>query len=324
MKALVVGAGSFGRKHAAILNQLDDVTVTAFCSRSSNSAEEAAASLAPDGSVGHYTDLADALDREHPDIAVVAVTPGSHGAIEDELVARSIPFLVEKPIGVDRETPERIANAVEKKSLVTSVAFHMRYLDTVDRLKEGLAGRTPVLANAFWMGTLPPPAWWRHRKDSGGQLIEQTVHMVDLLRFVLGEVVSVQAVASQQVIASLHADADVPDAGAALFTMANGMTATVINSCIAPVYLRVGLEVVTRERFFSFEPGKLVVRRADGTDELVPAVDPYELEDKVFVDAVRTGDASAIRSSYADALRTHHVCMAITDAIAAGARIDLP
>lgn len=92
MKALVVGAGSFGRKHAAILNQMDDVTVTAFCSRSSNSAEKAAASLAADGSVGHYTDLAEALDREQPDIAVVAVTPGAAlltMAITDAIAARA-------------------------------------------------------------------------------------------------------------------------------------------------------------------------------------------------------------------------------------------
>lgn len=323
MNALVIGAGSFAQKHAAILHALDDVQVTAFCSRTETSARGAAAGLDGSGSVHAYTELTRALDTESPDLAVIAVTPNAHGEIEQELTVRGIPFLVEKPIGIDPQTPARIAAAVAGADLVTSVGFHMRYLDTAEHLRNALLHENPVLANAWWMGTLPPPAWWRHADESGGQLIEQTVHVIDLLRHFLGEVKSVQAVASRQVITSIYRDADVPDAGAAVLRMESGMTATVINSCVAPVYLRVGVEIVTANRFYRFSPASLTVQRADATEEFSAAVDPYQLEVEAFVEAVRSGDRSAIRSSYADALKTHEVCMAIAQAAGSGRQVEL-
>jgi predicted dehydrogenase len=323
MKAIVIGAGSFGRKHGAILQSMPDVSVAAFCSRSIESARSAAEEVASNGSVSSYSDLREALDAEKPDIAVVAVIPAAHGEIEHELISRSIPFLVEKPIGLDPDTPEQIAESVYKAGLITSAAFHMRYLDTIDRLQGELTSRKIVLANAFWMGTLPPKAWWRHAEESGGQLIEQSVHMVDLMRYLLGEVSSVQAVGSSQVIQSIYSDADVPDAEAAVFSLANGATATIVNTCVAPAHLRVGLEVVTPDRFYQFEPGRLSVRGADSSEVTEAAGNPYEAEDLAFVEAVRSGDASAIRSPYDDALRTHRVCMAIKRSSANGTREEL-
>jgi len=64
---------------------------------------------------------------------------------------------------------------------------------------------------------------------------------------------------------------------------------------------------------------RLLVRRphSEATEEsIVEADDPYLSEDRAFVQAVRAGDASGIRSSYADALKTFEFTWAITDAAA--------
>ncbi|MFW6291376.1 MAG: Gfo/Idh/MocA family protein [Spirochaetota bacterium] len=326
MKVIIIGSGFFAQKHAGILCEIEDVEVVAFCSRTASHARAAADGLAArtGAEVRSYTELTVALDTEQPDAAVVVVTPDAHGEIELELVRRRIPFLVEKPIGMDRDAPRRIAEAVESAGLTSSVAFHFRYLDTVATMDAMVRATTPVIANGYWMSTLPPPAWWRHGAESGGQFIEQTVHMTDLLRCLLGEADSVFTVTSQQAIRDLHADADVPDAGAAVIRMKNGMTATLTNSCVGPASLRVGLEVVTPVALLQFAPSQLTIRREHETIEKRPGLDPYRAEDAAFVNAVRTGDASEIRSPYADALKTHELTMAIVESARSGSPVQVP
>jgi predicted dehydrogenase len=145
--------------------------------------------------------------------------------------------------------------------------------------------------------------------------------MVDLLRFLFGEADAVYAHTSRRVIHELHADADVPDAGAAVLHMANGMTATLVNSCIGPEPLRVGMEVVTPVALFELAPGSLTVRREHETTVKRPGIDPYTAQDTAFVHAVRSGDRSGIRSDYADALRTHAVSMAIVESARSGSPV---
>lgn len=325
MKITIVGSGGFARKHASILADLPDVEVNAFCSRNRDHAASAAAWLSEKTGtqVSTYTDVAEMLDRERPDAGVIVVTPDGHGAIEFAHIDRGIPFLVEKPIGMDRETPDRIADAVERSSLITSVGFHLRYLDTTAALVAMLRAATPALANAYWMSTLPPPAWWRHAAESGGQLIEQTVHVIDLLRVLFGEAETVFAITSSQAIRDLHDDADVPDAGAAVIRMKSGMTATVINSCVGPQAMRVGVEVITPDALYELTPRSLRVRRMQENTEKQPAVDPYLLENQAFVKAVRSGTPGEIRCDYAEALRTHRLTMAIVESARSGQPVEV-
>ncbi len=325
MRVLVFGSGSFARKHAAILSDLDDVEVTAFCSRNAGRAAAAADDLSTrTGRPVHaYTDTPEAIDAEKPDAAIIVITPNAHGDIELELARRKVPFLVEKPIGIEPDHPRRIAEAVAGAGIVTSVAFHLRYLDTTAALDAMLKATTPVIANGYWMSTLPPPAWWRHLDESGGQFVEQTVHMVDLARALFGEFESVYARTSKRVLPDMHADADVPDAGVAILHARRGLTVTLTNSCVGPVPMRVGMEVVTPVALFEFLPSLLRVRREFETTERRPELDPYRVEDAAFIEAVRTGDASGIRSPYADALLTHELTMAIVESSTTGRPVHL-
>jgi predicted dehydrogenase len=325
MNVVVVGSGSFAQKHAKILSEMEDVRVGAFCSRTLAHAESAAASVSASSGerVAAYSDLNEALDAQKPDAAVIVVTPNGHGDTELELVRRGIPFFVEKPIGIDSETPERIAEAVADAGLITSVAFHLRYLDTTAALNAMLKATTPVAANGYWMSTLPPPAWWRHLSESGGQLVEQTVHITDLIRLLFGEAETVYASTSRRAITELHADADVPDAGAAIIRMKNGLIVTLVNSCVGPEPLRTGIEVVTPVALFQFTARALTIRREFEVTEKRTGVDPYRAELAAFVAAVRTGDTSDIHSSYADALHTHRLTMAIVESAASGGPVAL-
>jgi predicted dehydrogenase len=323
MKAIIVGSGSFAQKHAGILAAMPDVTVAGVCSRTLEHAQAAAQNLseADGANVAAFDHLERALDDLTADLAVIAVTPNAHGQTELELINRGIPFLVEKPIGIDRETPVAIHKALAQTDLVTSVGFHFRYLSTTEELRRRLDSVTPILANASWMGTLPPPAWWRHADESGGQFVEQTVHVVDLLRYLFGEPTWLSAVATQRALADIHHDGDVPDAGAAVLKMGEGFTATIINSCLSPVGIRAGIEIVSPTAYFELSPSKLTVRMSEQVEEFCPEFDPYVAQDTAFVEAVRTGDRDGIKSDYEDALQSHLLTMDIIGSAESGQAI---
>jgi glycosyltransferase involved in cell wall biosynthesis len=82
----------------------------------------------------------------------------------------------------------QIAQAVAAHNLITAVGYHWRFLDTVEEAQELLAANPPALALGYWLDATPPPAWWRKEQQSGGQMVEQTTHIFDLARVLVGDV----------------------------------------------------------------------------------------------------------------------------------------
>jgi predicted dehydrogenase len=56
-----------------------------------------------------------------------------------------------------------------------------------------MAGRTVRLVHGTWLDKVPPVAWWTDPTRSGGQVVEQAVHVLDLARVLVGEVREVTA-----------------------------------------------------------------------------------------------------------------------------------
>jgi myo-inositol 2-dehydrogenase/D-chiro-inositol 1-dehydrogenase len=93
-----------------------------------------------------------------------------------------------------------ISKQVTAKKLITSVGYHFRYMDSTATALRCLQERKIGMALGYWMGNMPMISWWRKQEASGGQFIEQTSHIVDLLRYTLGEVEEVYAVYGNRVM----------------------------------------------------------------------------------------------------------------------------
>src|SRR3972149_4702459 len=128
LKIGFVGAGGIARAHFKALEQVDDAQIVACTDVDADRAAEAAAQFA---GAGADTDFRAMLDECDLDGAYVCVPPHAHGEVELELIERGVPFLVEKPIGVDRRTPRRILEALEGTGLITSVGYLLRYYENV-------------------------------------------------------------------------------------------------------------------------------------------------------------------------------------------------
>jgi myo-inositol 2-dehydrogenase / D-chiro-inositol 1-dehydrogenase len=197
-----------------------------------------------------------------------------------------------------------VARAVRERDLLTCVGYHWRSLSLVEAARAALAGRTPHLLTAQWLDSTPAAPWWSQRAGSGGQLVEQTTHLVDLARHLVGEVESVQAL---ELVRERDdwPGADVPTASGAVLRFNGGAVGTVSSSCVLDRRRSVAVQVVAegrlvelRERALSDHELLLDGEPAGRTDE-----DPIAREDRAFVDALR--GAGPVPVPYEEGLRTH-------------------
>jgi predicted dehydrogenase len=240
----------------------------------------------------------------------------------------------------------RVAEALDDSAVIVSVGYMFRYSLAVERMRE-LLQQTPGGARAVAArygcaySEIRKPFWWDVRR-SGGPVVEQATHFLDLARHLAGEadLGSVRAVAIPETspCAQLSDAPPMPDgrtpreavpapfrgpvATAAVWRFTSGAVASLTHGALLhgrkyDCELEVwgdGLRLLLEDPYGSC---RLSIRRPGGEETTVETFsddDPYLTEDAAFVEAVRTGEASAIRSGYADALKTHELAWAIRSA----------
>ncbi|MCA1654074.1 MAG: Gfo/Idh/MocA family oxidoreductase [Sphingomonadales bacterium] len=148
------------------------------------------------------------------------------------LLARAgVHLLVEKPIALDQQAANSMVEAVESADVVGAIGFMYRFGDAVRRWQDSDTGRVGLFAGSYHCNALHSP-WWPVRAKSGGQMLEQAIHLIDLIRLFMGEPDSVYARAANL----FHRETpnyDVEDVSAILFGWDDGRIATVNASNIA-------------------------------------------------------------------------------------------
>jgi myo-inositol 2-dehydrogenase / D-chiro-inositol 1-dehydrogenase len=310
----LIGAGNVARRHARVLSSFPDVHLTGI----TDVVPDAAAALARDTGCRTFADVGELL-AAGLDAAYICVPPFAHGMAETAVLSAGVPLFVEKPLATTAETAERIGALVAAAGLLTAVGHHWRYLDVVDRARRLLDGRPVRLIGGAWLDKVPPVGWWPVRERSGGPVVEQAAHVLDLARFLAGEVAEVFAMGDGRPPEVPGADVD--GVTTATLRFRSGALGTLSTTCVLGWKQRAGLEVIADGLWLSVGENGLAVR-ADGADpvEEVVAADPaaaHVAVDRAFVDAVR-GIGDDVRVPYAEALRTHRLACALASSAATG------
>jgi predicted dehydrogenase len=313
-----VGTGFIAGRHLAALGGFSDVDVVAVADPVVERAEEAAARHG----ARSYRDGAALLAAEDLDAVWFCVPPFAHGPLETAAVERGLPFFVEKPLAHDLTTAESIARRVAERGLLTAVGYHWRHLDLVREAAGLLRGAPAMLVTGYWLDRTPPVPWWSRRSSSGGQVVEQTTHIFDLVRLLVGEVESVRAAETAATDAA-GTGADVPDAASALLTFASGAVGSVSSARSLGWRHRVACHLVAEGRTVEIAERGLTdheLRVGNGDGEVVltrSEEDPIAREDREFLD-VLLGRADRVRVPYGEALRSHALAWAADEAARTG------
>lgn len=306
MRVACIGSGFIAGRHLAALGSFDDVEVVAVADTVPDRAEAAAAAFGARA----YGDGLDLLREEELDAVWICVPPFAHGPLEELAVARGVPLFVEKPLACDLPTAERIAALVRSTGTLAAVGYHWRYLSLVEEVRELLRDRPPAVVTGYWLDCTPAAPWWIDRASSGGQMVEQATHLLDLARLLVGEVSAVRAV---EVPAGPDAGPAtmVPMAASATLSFTAGAIGTVTSARFLHARHRVALHLLGEgyaielsER--SLTDHELLVSTTDGTRVCASDEDPIRREDRAFLDAV-TGRGHDVRAPYAEALRSHRL-----------------
>ncbi|WP_420113849.1 Gfo/Idh/MocA family protein [Pseudactinotalea sp.] len=202
-RATVVGAGDISRVHLAALASIG-VEVAAVVDLDLARAQERAASV---GAVGS-SDLEAVLAAGDIDVVHVCTPHDQHLPVVVAALEAGVHVLVEKPLAHRLEDAERLAEAAASADVKTGVCFQNRYNGTSRAMKEmldggGLGRIVAASATVAWSRTgayYDAKPWaGQSARSGGGALINQSIHTIDLLQWLVGPVKEISGRASQLV-----------------------------------------------------------------------------------------------------------------------------
>ena len=196
----VAGAGLIGSRHILLVRRSTECRLASIVDPAP-AAQAVAAQLA----VPWYPSIAALLERDRPDGIIVATPSQMHLEHALACIQAGIPTLLEKPIATTIEDGVRITHAAAEHGVPLLVGHHRRHgpiLRAARRvIDSGILGRLVAVTGAA-MFRKPDDyfdaAPWR-RVAGGGPLLINMIHEIDSLRYLCGEITSVQALASSSV-----------------------------------------------------------------------------------------------------------------------------
>jgi len=320
VKVGFVGTGGISRAHQRHLKKMDDVRVVAMC----DLVEEKVKEEAKKWNAQVFTDHRAMLNEVELDAVYVCIPPFAHEDQEILAAEKGIALFVEKPLSLTMSKAREVDAAIRESGVVSCVGFQGRYLDVIAKAKELLADRPVGLAMGYWMGGMAGVPWWKSKEMSGGQAVTTTIHVTDTARYLFGEVTSVYAGGRTGLMTEVE-NYNIEDASAATLIFENGILATIFSSCFMTEGLgKGGIDIFTKDMTIEYRERKsITVITEDGTELTQVENDYFQDLDNAFIDAVRKKDDSALKSTYADAVKTHEVVMAVNQSLETGEVVQI-
>jgi len=222
----IVGCGMIARFHIRALAEVPGAALTALVTRSAGSADKLIQEMGVTG-VAVHTDLAAALKMPNVDIVIITTPSGAHQEPSVAAAKAGKHVVVEKPLEITPERCDRIIEACDQNKVKLCTIFPSRFLDSNMALHEA------VVQKRFGRLTLGETTckWWRTQAyydeggwkgtqalDGGGALMNQAIHNVDLLLWMMGDATHVSGFTAMLA----HERIEVEDTAVACLRFANG------------------------------------------------------------------------------------------------------
>jgi myo-inositol 2-dehydrogenase/D-chiro-inositol 1-dehydrogenase len=320
VKVGFVGCGGIARWHVSHLQKMEDVSIVAAC----DVIPERAQALAEPFGAAVFTNHRDMYAQVDMDAVFICIPPDQHTDTETSAVARGFHIFVQKPMCLSMEKAHEVAEAIEKAGVVSAVGFQDRYLDIGDNLIKYLEGKKVGLFTGAWVGGIPGVPWWRVKAQSGGQIVEQTIHLYDMARLYFGEVKTVYCAAGRGIVEGVE-NYDVEDYSSVTMVFENGIVGTITTGdYLKGAVPRNGLEIYTPEARIEYRLRTAVCYYTkDGVTEDKRVADQGFTCDRAFIDAVKAEDPTMVRSPYKDALRSLAVVLAANKSMETGQAVEV-
>lgn len=286
-KVGISGAGTIGAIHADALANIDSATLLAVAEPRADAGQ----SFAEKYGCTHYTSYPEMLTDADIDLVIVATPSGLH---PDQVVLAAEHgkhVITEKPMAITEDGLDRMIRATSNANVQMAVIFQNRLSSDVYRVKRGIEQGVfgkPILANCvlYWhrdQSYYDANGGWRGTwaLDGGGALMNQAIHQVDQLQWMMGGVQEVKAFT-----ATLNHTIETEDTAAAAFVYANGAIGTITATTCADRDYPFRIEIIGTTGRATLEQNALVKWESEIPPEDVVLSD----EDHMLVDGWEAGE----------------------------------
>ncbi|KAK9380006.1 quinate utilization oxidoreductase [Kockiozyma suomiensis] len=196
VKFAVIGAGLIGPRHARTVAADPDAELVAIVDPMPGGAK-----LASELSTAHYKSIADLVaSPDKPDAAIICTPNHTHVPVATELSDAGINILIEKPFSTDIPSGKNLLEHLGKTGVTALVGHHRRfnpYMVAAKKIVDSGKIGTIIAINGIWTLYKPddyfqPPTEWR-QSSTGGVILINMIHEVDLLHYLLGPILTVHA-----------------------------------------------------------------------------------------------------------------------------------
>lgn len=216
----IIGTGMIAGFHAKAIQNLDNARLAGVCS----SDPAKARSFAEKHNCKAFANYSEMLRSSEIDIVTIATPSGHHMEPAIEAAAQGKHVICEKPMEITLERIDAMIQAHEKAGTYLGAIFNYRYNDSVAILKNAIEkGRFGTISYAsvhvpWWRTDDYYKSNWRGtwKLDGGGALMNQSIHMIDLLQYLVGPLDSLSAY-----IATIGHEIEVEDTATAIVKFKN-------------------------------------------------------------------------------------------------------
>jgi len=318
LKIGFIGAGRMGKHHALILSEMKTGAALAAVA---DVDVKLARQLSADYGANAYRDYREMLDREALDAVFVLTPPDVRLEPIQMACERKIPVFCEKPPASRLDEAHQIADIFDTSGVINSVGFNYRWYKSVDRVRELLYGKAVACVQSIFMNNVAlnpsQPKWTFIQENSGGPILEQAIHSLDILRYLVGDIDYLSALGGNPVL-SKSESFTIQDSHAISLYFTSSAVGVHLHSWVVN-------ETVVQLRFFGVNfdlnldlipPSSIRGTMSGESVDFTPMKDdPFVTQIAGFVDAIEQKDQSIIRSSYRDAVATLAVTLAAIDSV---------
>lgn len=334
----VIGTGNISGAHLSYLKTRNDVHVVGLCDIRIDAALNRQKVFGGD----IFTDFKDMLAKVKLDAVYICTPSNVRRKLLLACADKGLPIFCEKPVEHSASKAARIAADLKRRKARVQIGYVFRSMPVIAKLKQAMRDDKPHVIQSFYgcpkSLEMTAAAWFFDKSISGGGLVDQATHNFDLLRYLFGEVKTIEGLAHNP----LHQPKPgytIDETIGLVFMFESGMMASHMHTWVGDSW-RNEIVISGERSFYRLNPfvGKLAVESTKGKLDLdsgkllsigdagasVFEQEPrsiYEYENALFLDMVKSGDWSRNPSDYADGLKTLQLTLACDRAVTKGTRL---
>jgi UDP-N-acetyl-2-amino-2-deoxyglucuronate dehydrogenase len=253
LKFAIIGCGRISYKHIeALVQNKEEATLVAVCDVIQGNAvakkNEYEKNMSQELNINVYADYKEMLDKEQIDVVTIATESGYHPEIAIYCMNKGKHVIVEKPMALSIEDADKMIECAKVNNVKLCVSHQNRFNQPIQQLREAIeSNRFGKLVNStariLWnrnMGYYEQAPWRGTWKLDGGTLMNQCIHNIDLLQWMMGGEIDTVYAACDTFLRDIEAE----DFGAILIKFKNGSIGIVEGSaCVYPKNLEETLSI---------------------------------------------------------------------------------